>query len=58
MIMDNKDTTIVETHRLTKRYRSGLIRPTNGTATVAGHAPDRVQALIVAYEAGLVGSVT
>src|SRR5438477_8162573 len=75
MVMENANTTIVETHSLTKRYGSGvlavnsvdmsvrrgevygflgpngagktttlrmlvgLIRPTSGTATVAGHAP-------------------
>src|SRR5438477_11225713 len=75
MVMENANTTIVETHSLTKRYGSGvlavdsvdmsvrrgevygflgpngagktttlrmllgLIRPTAGTATVAGHAP-------------------
>jgi ABC-type multidrug transport system ATPase subunit len=75
MVMENTDTTIVETHGLTKRYGSGvlavdsvdmsvrrgevygflgpngagktttlrmlvgLIRPTSGTATVAGHTP-------------------
>src|SRR6266853_351834 len=75
IVMDNRDTTIVETHSLTKRYGSGvlavnsvdmsvrrgevygflgpngagktttlrmlvgLIRPTSGTAVVAGHQP-------------------